>query len=279
MSWELLEKFFDRALAFSFDRKKFLFTFPVLVLCGLLHVFCKALAFGAGEWLLLSLNFLPFFLSSGFLLATGVVLTKVYYNEVRRTPFSYKKIVSRSTQMLMNVCYLALPLVLTYLVLWVLMGVFYLLRELPGIGDMIGVVLAFGPFLLVLGAILLGLFNIVVLFFVTPEASLKTGVRFRLAEVVYLKLKKHVFTNFFMLILGSLPLVVCSSILYLAARITGGTFFPGAKPLSQMFQWIFMMIPFCGLLTPSVIFFFNFATECFLLTGRKEAEENTKASV
>lgn len=273
MNWERLEKIFDRSLSHSLSKKKFFFTFPAIAACGLLIIFCKILSIGAGQWVTLSLTFLPIFLSSGLMLATGVVLTRVYYHEIKGTPFSVKKILKKSWQMLMNISYLGLPLLLAYLLLWTFMGVFYLIRELPGIGDMIGIVLAFGPFLLVLGAILLGLFSLVVLFFVTPEAALKTGVRLKLAEAVYYRLKVHVFSNCIMLIVGMIPLVLCLGILYLAAHITGGSFFQDSKPLSLTFQWFFVMLPFCGLLTPSVIFFFNFATECFLFASRKSEEK------
>lgn len=277
MNWEVLEKIFDRAFALSFNKKKFFFTFPALAACGFLIIFCNILSLGSGNWMSLSLTFLPIFLSSGLLLATGVILTKVYFHEIKGTPFSFRKIVKRSWQMLMNISYLALPLLLAYLLLWIFMGVFYLLRELPGIGDMIGIVLAFGPFLLVLGAILLGLFNLIVLFFVTPEAALKTGVKLKLAEAVYFRIKRNIFSNSIMLLIGIVPVVVCMAILYLAAHITGGNFFQDSKPLSLVFQWFFVMLPFCGLLTPFVIFFFNFSTECFIYSSKKADEKTTHA--
>ncbi|MCH9630752.1 MAG: hypothetical protein S4CHLAM37_07560 [Chlamydiia bacterium] len=275
MNWDILEKIFDRALSHSFSRKKFFFTFPTIAACGLLIIFCKILSMGSGDWVTLSLTFLPIFLSSGFLLATGVVLTRVYHHEIKGTSFSFRKVLKRSWQMLMNISYLALPLLLAYLLLWTFMGVFYLLKELPGIGDMIGIVLAFGPFLLVLGAIVLGLFNLIVLFFVTPEAALKTGVKLKLAEAVYLRLKKNIFSNTIMLMVGMIPLVVCLAILYLAAHITGGSFFQDSTPLSLTFQWFFVMLPFCALLTPFVVFFFNFATECFVYSSKKAEEKAT----
>ena len=269
MSWEQLEKIFNRSMQYSLSRKKILFIFPLLILCGLLIVLCRALSIGAGEWILLSLTFLPIFLSSGVLLAGGVVLTRVYQHELKKTEFSYRKILHRSWQMLVNISYLSLPLLLAYLLLWTVMGVFYLLRELPGIGDFIGVVLAFGPFLLVLGVILLGLFNLVVLFFVTPEAALKTGVRLKLIESVYLRLKGGVFSNVVFLVIGVFPLALCLGILYLAASVTGSSFFSGSNALSLVLQSFFIMIPFCALLAPSVIFFFNFSAECFFLNQRK----------
>ena len=243
---------------------------PILVLCGLLIVVCRALALGAGDWVLLSLTFLPVFLSSGVLLAAGVVLIRVYFQEFKTQELNFKATLQRSWQVLINVSYLSMPLLMVYLLLWTLMGVFYLLKELPALGDFLSVILAFAPFLLILGSMLLGLFNIVMLFFVTPAVALKTGVRFKLIEVVYARLRQGVFSNCLYLILALLPLTLCVGLLWIAAQVTGASFFAGLGVLSQIFQWFFVMIPFATLLSPSVIFFFNFSTECFLLQSRKE---------
>ena len=52
MVFEDLELIFNRALKFSFSKKKLLFMFPVLVVCGLMLVFCRALAVNAGQWVI-----------------------------------------------------------------------------------------------------------------------------------------------------------------------------------------------------------------------------------
>ncbi len=271
-----LEKVFDRALAHVFSKRKFFFLFPILVVCGFLMVVCKTLSIGAGSWVAVSLTFLPIFLSTGFLLSGGVVLIRAYHNELKKHPFSLMKILQESWQMLLNICYISLPLVLAYLLLWSLMGIFYLLKELPAIGDFIGAFLSFAPFLLMLATILLGVFNVVVLFFATPEAALKTGVRLQLVASVFKRLKSQVLSNFFFLLLGVLPAVVCLTILYIAATLTGESFFGTAKPVSKLFQSFFVMVPFCALLTPSVVFFFNFSAESFVLYRKKEKDEEKK---
>ena len=130
MTWNEIEHIFNRALKFSFSKQKLLFMFPVLLVCGLMTVFCRAIAIHAGQWVILSLTFLPIFLSSGLLLAAGVVLARIYHHEVKMIPLSYKKILSESWDLLIGVSYLTLPLLLSYLLLWVLMGVFYLLKEI-----------------------------------------------------------------------------------------------------------------------------------------------------
>lgn len=271
-----LEKIFDRALSHIFSKRKFFFLFPILVLCGFLMIICRAFSVGAGSWVAVSLIFLPIFLSTGFLLAGGVVLIRAYHNELKKHPFSLVKILQESWQMLLNICYISLPLVLAYLLLWSLMGIFYLLKELPAIGDFIGAFLSFAPFLLMLATILLGAFNVVILFFATPEAALKTGVKLELVTSVFKRLKKRILSNVFFLFLGVLPVVLCLTLLYIAASLTGESFFVESKLVSKLFQSFFVMIPFCALLTPSVVFFFNFSAESFVFYRKKEKEEEKK---
>ena len=69
MTLQEIEMVFNRALKFSFSKKKLLFMFPVLLICGMMIVFCRALAIHAGQWVVLSLTFLPVFLSSGLFLS------------------------------------------------------------------------------------------------------------------------------------------------------------------------------------------------------------------
>lgn len=269
MTFEEIEFIFNRALCFSFSKKKFFFMFPVLVICGLILVFCRALAVNAGQWVVLSLTFLPIFLSSGLLLAAGVVLARVYHHEVKMIPLSFKKILRQSWQLLIGVSYLTFPLLLAYLFLWMVMGVFYLLKEIPALGDVLGVILAFGPFLLVLGSLILSFFNLFLLFFATPHIALKSRLKLKLAEEVYFRFKKNLFSNLALFLLGLIPLLLAVGVLSLAAFLTGVNFFVKAETLTIALQWFFVMIPFCGLLAPGILFFFNFAVESYAIMQKK----------
>jgi len=271
MTWSEIEHIFNRALKFSFSKRKLLFMFPVLLVCGLMTVFCRAVAIHAGQWVVLSLTFLPIFLSSGLLLAAGVVLARVYHHEVKMIPLSYKKILSQSWELLVGVSYLTMPLLLSYLLLWVLMGVFYLLKEIPALGETLGVILAFGPFLLVLGSLLLSLFNLFLLFFATPHIALQTGMKLKLAEQVFRRFTDNIFSNITLFLVGIIPLLVIVGILCLAAFLTGVNFFIRTETLAIALQWFFIMIPFTALLAPGILFFFNFAVESYVHMQKKYA--------
>lgn len=243
--------------------------FPILFICGIMIVFCRALAINAGQWVVLSLTFLPVFLSSGLLLAAGVVLTRIYSREVKMLPISLKKILVGSWELLIGVSYLTLPLLIAYLLLWMLMGIFYLLKEVPALGDFLGVILAFGPFLLVLGSLVLSFFNLVILFFATPHIALESEKKFRLAENIYKHVTSSIFTNLILFLTGLIPLIVVVGVLSLAAFMTGVNFFIHTETLAIALQWFFIMIPFCALVCPSVLFFFNMASECHHLMQKK----------
>jgi len=271
MSWSEIEHIFNRALKFSFSKRKLLFMFPVLLICGLMAVFCRAVAVQAGQWVSLSLTFLPVFLSSGLLLAAGVVLARIYHHEVKMIPISYKKVLSQSLELLVGVTYLTLPLLLSYLLLWMLMGVFYLLKEIPALGDTLGILLAFGPFLLVLGSLLLSFVNLFLLFFAMPHIALQTGMKLKIAEEVFKKFKDNLFSSMTLFLIGLVPLLLIVGILSFAAFLTGVNFFLRTETLAIALQWFFIMIPFTALLAPGILFFFNFAVESYVYLQKKYA--------
>ena len=272
MNFEEIERIFNRALKFSFSKKKLLFMFPVLVVCGLMLVFCRALAVNAGQWVVLSLTFLPVFLSSGLLLSAGVVLARVYHHEVKMIPLNFRKILSQSWELLIGVSYLTLPLLLVYLFLWMLMGIFYLFKEIPALGEVLGVILAFGPFLLVLGSLVLSLLNLFLLFFATPHIALNSRLKLKLAEDIYQRFSQNLFSNLALFLLGLMPLLFVVGLLSLAAFVTGVNFFMKTETLVIALQWFFIMIPFCAILTPGILFFFNFAVESYAVMQKKHPQ-------
>ncbi len=151
MTWKEVEFIFNRALSFTFSRKKLCFTAVVLVACGMMIVLCRTIAAKTGDYLSLSLTFLPIFFSTAVLLALGILLIRIYHHEVKKLPVSYARTISSSKDLLIEVAYLSIPLVLIYLVLWTLLGIFYLLKGIPLLGNALGVIFSFGPFFAAIG--------------------------------------------------------------------------------------------------------------------------------
>lgn len=265
MSWKELEKIFNRALLHSYSKRKCLLVFPVLALCGLLIVICRTLSYGASQWILMSLTFLPIFLVAGLLLAVGLVLIRIYHHQVKGLHIQYLKTIKDSKELFLGIPYLAVPLIFAYLVLWMVLGVFYLLRSIPQIGEFISSILAFGPFILVLGSLILGFLSLLTLFYITPAAALRSDLRPQLAEEVFRELRKNPFMSFIMPLAGLLPLLLVVGVLSLAAVVTQILYVDSGHGVSIALKWFFMMLPFCAALTPVVIFFFNFSAESYVL--------------
>lgn len=275
MFFNQLEKCVNKALKESITRKKNLFTAPFILLCGLFFVFCQTVALTCGPWVRLFLMFFPVFLSFGVLLMVGVVLIKAYANEVKQNEHSFKKIVYQSYQMILNIAYLALPFIISYMCLWIVLGVFYLLKSIPFLGSVIGPLLSFVPFLLILVVVLLALSCLFFLFFATPDAILKTGLKVELFNHTLVRLKKSFFSDFISLFVALIPVGVSLLLLLFSRHLVTSTFFSQGGEVVYAFESFFVMIPFCLLMTPSVVFFFNFSAECFLLDDKEIKEHSS----
>lgn len=269
MTWQELEKIFNRALRLSFSKRKFALVFPVLALCGLFAVICKALSQGAGQWIQMSLGFLPIFLCAGLLLGVGIVLIRIYHHEVKDFPLQYLETIKKSFPLFMGIPYFAVPIIFAYLVLWMFLGVFYLLRAIPGIGSTLGSILSFGPFLLVFGSLLLSLLSLITLFFLTPAASLRSHLKPQLAVEIWQKLKENPFLCFIMPLIALFPILLVTGFLSLAAVVTHIMYIDSTHGLSIILKWLFMMVPFSAVLTPAVIFFFHFSAETHSLMHKQ----------
>jgi hypothetical protein len=265
MTFSDLQLMFNRAFDLSFSKKKFWLVFSILALCGVMVVFFRGLAVGANEWLLLSLTFLPIFMCAGVLLSLGIVLIRIYHNEIKKKEIRYAEILSQSWEMMIGASYFCIPIILSYLLLWMLLGIFFLLREIPGVGPFFSAIFAFGPFLINLGTLILCLLSLAILFFVTPVLALKGLNRLQIAQTLTKRVKDNMFSNIILAVIATFPLWVIVGLLSLAAWLTGSVCFSCNTPLHQILQWFFTMIPFTAVLTPAVIFFFNFAAEAHVM--------------
>lgn len=273
MDLQDIQTLFNRAWAYTFERKKLLVAFFVTLLCGLLVVFFKGIALQTGQWVAQSMAFLPIFLCSGVLLALGVLLIRVYHNEIKKKEVSYRSIIGKSLDVIIGATYLSIPIILTYLLLWMLLGIFFLLRDVPGIGGVFGVLLAFAPFLLNLGALLLCALSISMLFFIAPVIALRGINRIQLTKILATRFQRDMFLSLLLATIAASPLLLISALLTLAASMTGAACYLCDNPLYTTLQWFFIMIPFTAILSPAIIFFFNFAAESHVWLQRRVVRE------
>lgn len=265
-----IQRIFNRALVLTFSKKKLALVSIILALCGLLVLFFRSLAMHAGYWINLSLMFIPVFLCTGVLLSAGILITRIYHDEVKHKEVIYKEVLARSWEVIIGASYFAIPIILSYLLLWMTLGIFILLKEIPGLGQFFMAILSFAPFLINLSSLLLCVFALLMLYLITPVVALKGINRMQLAESVAKRLKSDVFCNLLLGIIAIMPLVFFVALLSLAVFLTESICDPCDNSLFAVVRSFFVMIPFAVMLSPAVIFFFNFAAEAHvLMRGQK----------
>lgn len=269
MDFQAFSFIFNRALAFTFSKKKLLFVFCILALSGLLVVFFRGLALHAGQWVQLSLTFLPIFICTGILLSMGILLIRIYHDEIKQKEVNYWNTLFHSWEVIIGSSYFAIPIIFSYLLLWMLLGIFVLLSEIPAVGEFFSAVLSFAPFLINLGTLVLCLLSLAILFFIAPLIALRGLESSAIFQIAIKRLEKDPFANFILILIALLPLVLIIAILTLAAMLTGTMYLNCQNSLQTVLKWFFIMVPFTAFLTPAVIFFFNFAAEAHVLMHKQ----------
>lgn len=269
MDFQSLSYIFNRALSLTFDRKKMLLVFCTLAMSGLLVIFFRGLAFHANQWVQLSLTFLPIFLCAGILLSLGILLIRIYHHEIKQRFVSYRDIAMKSWELIIGASYFSVPIILCYLLLWVVLGIFLLLKEIPAVGGFFSAVLAFAPFVINLAAILLCLVSLLMLFFVAPILALKGMDRQVVLQTIVRRFEKDSFANGVLIFMSLIPLALILTLLILSAVLTGSVYLDYENLPQIILSWFFIMLPFTAFLTPAVIFFFNFAAEAHVLMNRE----------
>ena len=270
MEFSTIESSFNRAFQYSFSKKKLLLMFFSLAFCGMMIVFFRSLAATSSRWMMVSLIFLPLLLSSGVLLSTGVYFIRVYFHEVKGITFTFRKILGSSWQIILGVSLIALAPLLFYLFLCIAMGLFLLLQRIPAMGGFISTVFAFAPFIVLLCFLLLSLFSVLLLFFVAPAAAFEKKKTEQLTRDLIVRIKENLFLNLLLFFVGIFPITLLFIILFFALQLTDISFFYPAHALGYAIRMFFIMLPFTAILTPSALFFFNFAAESYNLFLKRE---------
>lgn len=261
MGYADLQQMFNRAADKTFDSSKWLLTTGILSLCGLLVLFFHALALKAGDWLAVSALFLPIFLCGGILLSLGIVLIRAYHQEIKQKEFTYKELLKASWKVALGAAYFCVPILLIYLLMWILMGFFLLLKAIPFLGGALGVLFVFAPFLLNFGSLILCLLSAVILFFITPLVALRSVDPVNVSQLVVERVRRDLFGNVVFMLIALLPLACTLILLSLAVSLTGAFYLEYEGEVAYILSWFLIMIPFIAVLSPSIIFFFNFAAE------------------
>ncbi len=266
---------FNRALAHSFEKKRSLFLAAMLVISGLLIVLGRSFALytqGFGD---LTLLFVSIFIIFGMLLSASIVVIRLYCHKVKNQTCAFRSTFLDSLEGMLKASYFALPLLLAYLIVWVLLGIFLLLKEIPMVGSFFSVIFAFAPFILIFGAICLLFTAFFALFFFAPPLALQPtlGMKAIFRSTIH-QIGSNFSANLLLAVIALILPAILFGLLWISACWAFRLYAIGPSyPLEQTIQEIVIMIPFVVLLTPAINFFFNFATEAFLLLEPEGTEK------
>lgn len=277
LSFAEVEQMFNRAWAHCFAGPKLCLVFGFLMLLGFLMSIFHVSDLQVGPWLSLALVFLPVLICCGALMGLGAILIEVYKNETGDVPIDVWHHAKGSWTILASSCFFALPFTIMAMILWILTGLIYGLESLPVVGTVFSVVLAFVPPLLLLILFAVLLLVVLMLFFVTPDMINTELSPMELSRRAAKRMKGSVFVNILLLLLAFAPSmlawVLYSAILDLA-EIHMSTKLP---VIVQMLQEFFIYLPLLALLTPTLIYFFNFSAEIYahsnIVLARRRADD------
>ena len=279
MLLEELKGVFQRALAASLSMRKAQIAFGGLTLCGLLDICMHGTALQSSAWTRQSLGFVTVLLTIGLLMPLGVILVRAYYNEVKGQAVDFWAVTKESADILLGTSYFSVPPVLAYVVLWMGLGIFQLIASIPALGAVLATLLAFVPFFLYLGALALCLAAVAGLFFIIPSVALGGAGQWKAVQEAWKRLERDPFTQVGLFALAVLPVAGCLALLLVAAKMTlTMAVWTSSNPIFSLAHGFFVMIPFMALLAPAVTFFFNFATEAFVLAERESKKEANQVS-
>ncbi len=266
-----IETMLWRSWRYSLSMKKFILVSVFLLIVLTIFVFCQAISVSTGPWMKVSLFFLPFFISSGFTLSLSIFLNRVYWKEIHGKTADYKRLITKSWELFLASSFVSVPIFLIYIVLWILLGAFYLIKEIHLLGGVLGSLLSFGPFFLIFLSLLLTIFTIVMLFIIPPSLALE-----KKGKLFWSQLKTRVLSLFpsytFLFILGVLPLIIISLLVLGAFILTNYLYFTEVSQVVRVFQWMILEIPIAAALALPFIFFVNFALETHLHIVKKFKE-------
>ncbi|MFZ0564967.1 MAG: hypothetical protein WAM28_02080 [Chlamydiales bacterium] len=276
MTFKDLAILFRKACSSSFKLKKFLFLFLVLAISGLIYLFFQGVSLYFTNWTRLPISFLPFFLVSGPLLAAETFILELYHREQKAESLSFRQAMLESWEIMLRSSYLALPVLVAFFLLWVLLAIFILLKAIPLLGKLFGIILAFGPFLINLGVLVLLLSILFLFFFVIPSFVVNKKID---RTLLLKKIRSDPFTHVLLLAAALLPVWIAGKIIGKAALMTLFTYSFEDKVLTTL-QLFFVMLPVVALMTPAINFFFNFAMESYYWTqAENESHQESGADL
>ncbi len=269
MNFETLEAMCSRAVAHTFNWTKFAVTTAALLVCSVILVFFKSLCLSASLWVTLCLSYLPFFISCGILMALGVIVIRAYHDEIKGRSYSYAALIASSWETLLTAAFSFFPVILVYIVLWLVLGIFLALREIPLIGDFFSTFFVIGPFFLLCASSLLVIGSFFFVFSAAPLLSLRSVSKEQFLPHVVRLFRECLFQRICFLILALLPCIAIGLLVWFCISLTTALYFVQESHMQLVLQWAFLMLPVAAFFAFPVIFFFHMSAEAHISIQKK----------
>ncbi len=266
-----LEVMLSRSWRYVFSVKKLVMTALFLLAILTIFAFCQILSLTAGKWMQISLFFLPVFVSAGFMMALAIFACKIYWRQIKGKTQDYKALVRRSWELFLASSFVSVPLFLVYIGIWALLGIFYLIKEIPLLGGFLGALLSFGPFLLIFLTLALTVATLILLFIAPPALALESKDSFFWRRLLG-RIASFFPTYTILFIIGVVPLLLVVALLATSWVMTDYLYFESVTPLLRSFQYIILEIPIALFMTIPFLFFVHFSFESHLYLVRRQKE-------
>lgn len=258
-------KMVNRAMSHTFEKLRFALLLSVLILCGLITSVFRGFSLIMEELGLLTPTILPFFISTGLLMAVSIPLIRMYHYQVTKQEYNFKKVMANSKKSMLFACLVCVPLTIAYLLTWFSLGMFMFLKELPIWGTIFGVLFSFFPFALVLSSSLFLVLCFGCCFFCAPAIAIKNISKFQsLIKDCLMRLTKDFFTNFLLFVLTLIPVVLLVILMLFSSMVTEMLYYLDQTSIEGFLTSFFLILPAMLLLTPVFSFMFNFSYEAYV---------------
>jgi len=259
---EILElpKLYRHAYLNTLSRQRCLWTTAIIALSQVPILFSFALGAAAPLWTDIGIKFSALYLSFGILLSFGIFLMRLYRSKQEFTMISYRDFGMGFWKAWLHACHLIIPILLLGMMLWVILGIFALIQEIPYAGPYLATFLSPGAFLATLSLLLLLVACGLLLYFATPFIALKGTYDLNVIKQSLLQHAKTPLTSLAFFAIACLPVTILGIFAYAAHVLTSKLLCPPSTTCETL-QWLFLILPTSLFLSPGILFFFNFAYE------------------
>lgn len=265
---------FNKAIKSIFCKKRWIMTFPALGFCGLVLSFFYIFS---NSWVKIGTSFLSVFIILAILFSLSIILTKASDYDEKKTEWLIFPIIKQSIHQIISTLFLSIPMIISFFLMWTILGIYLLLKMIPGIGQLIGLVLSFFPFVIILVTILLIVIGIIFLFFAIPFFTVVEVKNLKVMKKIFPLMKKNIYSNFLLFFMSLLVFLVGFIPLIISFLLAKDLCFSSGYTIINIFSSFFMMLFASAILTPFIIFFFEMAFIAFEKVKSQFSNEENKS--